>query len=100
MLTHLFKLTWNKRKKNFLLMMEMLVSFIILFAVFTLIVYYFQNYRRPLGFEDENVWNTSYDSPTGMSNPDSLMAYRESVRRLILSMPQAAGVTFAGVNTP
>ena len=47
MIEHLFKLIWNKKKQNFLLITEMFVSFIVMFAVFTLMVYYFQNYRKP-----------------------------------------------------
>jgi putative ABC transport system permease protein len=100
MLTHIFKLIWNKKKQNFLLMTEMLVSFLILFAVFALLVYYYQNYRRPTGFDYENVWTTGYENPPGMSNTDSIAAYREAIRQLIRSMPQVEEVSFAGPNIP
>ena len=43
MFKHLFKLIWNKKKQNFLLMSEMFVSFLVIFAVFTLMIYYYQN---------------------------------------------------------
>ena len=39
MFKHLFKLIWNKKKQNFLLMSEMFFSFLVLFAVFTLLVF-------------------------------------------------------------
>src|SRR4051812_11394475 len=39
MFTHLFKLIWNKKRQNALLIIEMFVSFIVMFAVFTAIVY-------------------------------------------------------------
>jgi putative ABC transport system permease protein len=100
MLTHLFKLIWNKKKQNFLLMTEMFVSFIILFAVFTALVYYYQNYRRPMGFDYDRVWKFGYDNPKGMSNPDSIDAFRESVRQLIKSMPQIEDVSFSSGNIP
>ncbi|WP_167516172.1 hypothetical protein [Mucilaginibacter metallidurans] len=47
MFKHLFKLIWNKKKQNFLLITEMLVSFLVLFAVFTLMMYYYNNYKKP-----------------------------------------------------
>jgi len=40
MVRHLFKLIWNKKNK-FSLITEMLVSFIVIFAVFTLLVYFY-----------------------------------------------------------
>src|SRR3979409_1827634 len=100
MLTHLFKLIWNKKKQNFLLMTEMFVSFIILFAVFTALVYYCQNYRRPMGFDYDRVWKFGYDNPKGMSNADSIAAFRGSVRQLIRSMPQIEDVSFSSGNIP
>ena len=51
MFKHLFKLIWNKKKQNFLLMSEMLISFLVIFAVFTLMLYYYNNYKKPLGME-------------------------------------------------
>ena len=51
MLKHLFKLIWNKKKQHFVLMLEILVSFLVIFAVFTMVVYYYKNYRKPINFE-------------------------------------------------
>ncbi|MDO6431947.1 ABC transporter permease [Flavitalea sp. BT771] len=100
MLTHLFKLIWNKKKQNFLLMTEMFVSFIILFAVFTALVYYYQNYHRPMGFEYDRVWKFGYNAPREISDPDSMAAFRGSVRQLIRSMPQIEEVSFSSENIP
>jgi len=62
MLKHLFKLIWNKKKQNFLLMSEMLVSFLVIFAVFTLMVYYYTNYKKPIGLDYQNLWLVSYNN--------------------------------------
>lgn len=56
MIRHLFKLIWNKKRSHALLMMEILVSFLVLFGVMTLISYNFRNYLEPIGFQYENVW--------------------------------------------
>jgi len=56
MLTHLFKLIWNKKRHHTLLMVEIWISFLVLFGVMSLISYNFKNYLEPIGFEYENVW--------------------------------------------
>lgn len=56
MLSHLFKLIWNKKRHHTLLMVEIWFSFLVLFGVMSLISYNFKNYLEPIGFEYENVW--------------------------------------------
>ncbi|WP_299989703.1 ABC transporter permease [uncultured Pontibacter sp.] len=56
MIRHLFKLIWNRKKSNFLLMTEIFFCFLVLFGVVSLIVYNVRNYTKPLGFEYDNVW--------------------------------------------
>jgi putative ABC transport system permease protein len=100
MYRHLFKLIWNKRKQNFLLMSEMLVSFLVIFAVFTLLVYYYQNYRKPMGMDYENVWLINYKGDIGLRNKDSINAFYEVLRQNIKSMPEIKEVSFTSDNTP
>ena len=54
---HLFKLIWNRKKTNFLITVEIFISFFVLFVVSILFVYYIQNYNKPLGFNYDNVWS-------------------------------------------
>jgi putative ABC transport system permease protein len=56
MLKHLCKLVWNRKRINFLITLEILLSFIIVFAVIVFAVYYTDNFRQPLGYHYENVW--------------------------------------------
>lgn len=100
MYRHLFKLIWNKRKQNFLLMSEMLVSFLVIFAVFTLLVYYYQNYRKPMGMDYENVWLINYSGDIGLRNKDSINGFYEVLRRNIKSMPEIKEMSFTTDNTP
>ena len=66
MITHLLKIIWNQRKSNFLIFLEIFVSFLVLFSVTTLFTYIFVNYAKPLGFSYENVWRiwTNINSTT------------------------------------
>jgi len=100
MLTHLFKLIWNKKKQNFLLMLEMLVSFIVIFAVFTLLVYYYQNYRQPMGFVYENVWSVHLGSNEAREKNDSAIAIKQSAKQILLSIPQVEQLSYTGSNIP
>ncbi len=61
MIKHLIKLVWNRKRINFLITIEIFVSFLVLFAVMMFVVYYADNYRYPLGFTYDNVWNVSID---------------------------------------
>jgi len=61
MLKHLFKLVWNRKRSSVLLIIEIFFSFIVVFAVVTLGAFYVDNYRQPLGYTYENVWNISID---------------------------------------
>jgi putative ABC transport system permease protein len=100
MFKHLFKLIWNKKKQNFLLMSEMLISFLVIFAVFTLLLYYYNNYKKPLGVDYEQVWLINYNNANKTTNSDSLTGFYETLRQTIKAMPQVKEVSFSGDNIP
>ncbi|MEP6949948.1 MAG: FtsX-like permease family protein [Ginsengibacter sp.] len=100
MFKHLFILIWNKKKQNFLLISEILISFLVIFAVFTLLVYYYQNYKKPLGFDYENVWVVNYNNSLKTDNSDSLTLFYETLCRTIKSMPQVKEMSFSSDNVP
>jgi putative ABC transport system permease protein len=58
---HLFKLVWNRKRANALVVVEILVSFLVLFGVVLLATQYASIYWRPLGFERERVVAVSID---------------------------------------
>ncbi|HVW97255.1 MAG TPA: ABC transporter permease [Mucilaginibacter sp.] len=100
MLKHLFKLIWNKKKQNFLLMSEMLVSFLVIFAVFSLMVYYYTNYKKPMGFDYQDLWVVGYNNTIDTKNTDSLDLFYETMKQEAMSMPQIADVSFCSDNIP
>jgi len=53
---HLLALIWHRKRANLLVMTEILLSFLVLFGVVTLALFYGNNHRQPLGFDYENVW--------------------------------------------
>jgi putative ABC transport system permease protein len=78
MIRHLFKMIWNRKKSNFLLISEIFFSFLVLFAVLSLLVYYLNNYAKPLGFSPDNVWLL-----TVKPKADSVQANRELLRQVM-----------------
>jgi putative ABC transport system permease protein len=100
MFTHLFKLIWNKKKQNFLLITEMFVSFLVMFAVFTMIVRAYNNYRQPVGFDYEDVWAVSFMHPENIQGNDSVALFHETLKARLKSFPQVVDVGFSGHNFP
>lgn len=100
MFKHLFKLIWNKKKQNFLLITEMFVSFLVMFGVFSLMVYYYHNYKQPMGFDYNNVWVVDYQTPENIQSTDSAVLFHETLTKMLKSMPQIEAVSFSGFNVP
>jgi putative ABC transport system permease protein len=56
MTKHLLRLVWNRKRSNFLITVEIVLSFLVLFLVMSLAVSYGRNYVQPLGFQYDHVW--------------------------------------------
>jgi len=83
MIRHVLKLVWNRKRANFLLVLEMAISFLVLFAVAALGLYCLDGYRQPLGFDWQNVWNISLGPPgsRGEWGPDQ----QETIRQILIA---------------
>ncbi|HWK07022.1 MAG TPA: FtsX-like permease family protein [Puia sp.] len=100
MLQHLFTLIWNKKKQNALLISEILLSFLVMFAVFSSLVYYYRNYKKPMGMDFENVWVVNFSNPLQTHNADSLAQFYEMLRGTLKSMPLVQEASFSSDNVP
>lgn len=91
MIKHLFKLIWNKKKTNALITIEILISFLVLFAVVTMVVYNVVQFNRPLGFSYKDVWVIDID--THLPNDSSYdEAKRQIVNQILLAIRQTSEV--------
>lgn len=85
MLKHLFKLVWNRKRTNLLLIVEFFISFIVLFSVVTFGTYYYTNYQQPLGFDYNDIIVVSADNRrSGDDQWDE--AQREIIRQIGLTI--------------
>lgn len=91
---------WNKRKQNFLLLSEILISFLVIFALSSFLVYYFQNYRKPAGVDHERVWSVVYDNRHLTKNVDSAILFHDNLEKSLKSMPQIKEVAYTSPNFP
>ena len=99
MIKHLFKLIWHKRRKHFLLMSEIFIAFLVVFAVSSLLVYYYGNYRKPVGLEYENVWVVHLYN-TNQLKGDTLTQQLDKVRQTLKGFQEIEAYSFCGSNVP
>nr|WP_319999797.1 FtsX-like permease family protein [uncultured Draconibacterium sp.] len=55
MIKSMFKLIWKRKRRSALMIVEMFISFFLLFALFAMVLKNVQSYVEPTGFDYENV---------------------------------------------
>lgn len=89
---------WHRKGKNFLLLVEIFFSFMVLFATLTMVIKQFQNYFSPLGFDYRDIWVIEFDPPgEDFAGAKERM---EQIGNFIKSMPEIASHSFSSGNTP
>ena len=68
MALHLLKLIWNRKRANFLIVTEILLSFLVLAGVTTVAVHYWRNYQAPLGYSYDRIWDVVVRVPRGIES--------------------------------
>ena len=99
MIRHLFKLVWNRKRTNALLVLEIFVSFLVIFTVLAFAVTFASSWKRPVGFDWRNVANVNLEFELVSDDADD--GLRNSVMRMVdeaRAMPQVASVAIS--NTP
>lgn len=98
MIRHLLKLVWNRKRASALIVAEILVSFIVVFAVITGVVTFASNWAQPLGYDWRNVWVVRIDFPFGTleRGGDEL---RDQMMRMVDEASQLPGVTAAAISS-
>ncbi|MFP5286080.1 MAG: ABC transporter permease [Thermoanaerobaculia bacterium] len=100
MMRHLLKLVWNRKRTNALIILEIFFSFLVVFVVATLGLYFWDNYRQPLGYTWQNVWKVSVDmkSEGGRNDDDATKAARlKVVERMVREIEALEPIESAAV---
>lgn len=90
---HLFKLMWNRRKMNLLMIIEIFISYLVIFLLCQSLVKFAFYYSEPLGFNYKDVWNLEINT-----NNLEVAAARENMELLkqeILSHPEVINISEA-----
>lgn len=98
MIRHLFTLMWNRKRANGLLILEIFLAFVVLFAVGSVGVFYWRNYRAPLGFAYENVWRLDLN-PGTQPHAEQFATLQQVLARL-RSTPGVEGAARTSSSTP
>ncbi len=99
MIKHVFTLIWNKRKNNFLLFLEIVFAFLILFAVSSFVIENFRMYRTPLGYDTENIWMVSLNLED-VGDSLTIVATKERLYAALMDQQEIESVAYIGDITP
>jgi putative ABC transport system permease protein len=69
-------------------------------AAFTFVLYPYNNYKLPRGFEPENVWVVNFGGAGEIKSTDSLQVFRQSLKKILLSMNGVEDVTYTSASIP
>ena len=93
MIKHLFKLIWNRKKSNFLMITEIFIAFFVLFMAFVMMCYIGGNYLKPLGFSYEDVWILSMDYKN--TKTEEVIATLEQFENMLNAFSEVESVSFS-----
>jgi putative ABC transport system permease protein len=88
MTRHLISLIWNRKRQNFLLAVEIFCSFLVLFGVVFTGLKFADNWRQPLGFDIDRVWNINVVRTGPPRGPAAVLATYQQLVAAARELPQ------------
>lgn len=98
MLNHIFKLVWQRKRSNFLMMLEIAVSFLILFGIWTLVINRYKQNTIPVGLDTKNVWVIYFEF--GAYDPDTLRQFKDMIYPVFRNYPEIESYGFTSYQVP
>jgi putative ABC transport system permease protein len=97
MFRHLLKLVWKRKTRNLMLSLEILLAFVIVFAVSAFAVRSYHLYQLPIGFVYDNLWAADIRPSEGVHGDGKVepQVY-ENLKRGLEEMPEVEKVAFMG----
>jgi putative ABC transport system permease protein len=94
MFRHMMKLIWKRKSRNLLLSLEILIAFLIVFAIAAFGVRLYQLYKLPVGFEYRDRWAVRMTSG-GVQEIKQDPAMYDNFNRALTAMPEIEQVAFS-----
>ncbi len=99
MIGHILKLIWNKKGSNALMILEIFLSFLVLFSVLAYVLFNLERLNAPLGFETEDRWIVSLDNLHTLDSIDRITTLK-NLESELLSLDEIESISFANNITP
>lgn len=94
MFRHMMKLIWKRKSRNLMLSLEILIAFLIVFAIVATSARFHQLYRLPVGFDYHDVWSVSMTGGAGRDVKNEPATY-DAFKRSLEAMPEIQQVAFS-----
>lgn len=93
MIKHILKLIWNNKSANGLMILEILLSFLVLFCILAYVFFNLTEVNKSLGFSTEDTWSIALDD---IENLDSLESVRilQNLKQNLLAEEEIESVSF------
>lgn len=97
MFRHLLKPIWKRKGRNLMLSLEILLAFVVVFAIAAASVRYYQLYHLPTGFSHESVWSVQMEQPDQAGVKHDALMY-DKLKRSLLALPEVEQVAFVNMS--
>lgn len=94
MFGHLMKLIWKRKSRNMMLSLEILLAFVIVFAIAAFGLRFYQLYQLPIGFDYRDVWSVNIRTGPEAKKEFDAELY-DKFKRGLESLPGVKQVAFA-----
>jgi len=93
MFRHLLKRIWKRKSRNLMLSLEILLAFVVVFAIAATASRFYQLYQLPTGFSHESVWSVQMQGSIeqGIGNDAAL---NDNFMRSLKALPEVEQVAF------
>jgi putative ABC transport system permease protein len=93
MFRHLLKPIWRRKSRNLMLSLEILLTFVVVFAIVATAGRFYQLYHLPTGFSYQDVWSVQLEQPDQNVMKNDAVLY-EKFKRSLAALPEVEQVSF------
>ena len=94
MFRHLLKPLWKRKSRNLMLTLELLLAFIVVFAIAAGTARYYQLYQLPTGFSHESIWSVEIERAENRPQREDA-ALLDQFKRGLEALPEVEQVAFS-----
>jgi putative ABC transport system permease protein len=97
MFRHMLKPIWKRKGRNLMLSLEILLAFVVVFAIAAAGVRYYQLYHLTTGFSPDSVWSVQMEQPNKNGEKLDAQMY-DKLKRSLQALPEVEQVAFVNMS--